>query len=63
MRVCVACTRHLRVSSAATDPHPPTHARTHPPPVQASGFKLERTEMTGTNFYFSRLLEAVRVEA
>jgi hypothetical protein len=31
--------------------------------VQASGFKLERTEMTGTNFYFSRLLEAVRVEA
>ena len=31
--------------------------------LQASGFKLERTEMTGTNFYFSRLLEAVRVEA
>jgi magnesium-protoporphyrin O-methyltransferase len=26
----------------------------------ASGFKLERTEMTGTSFYFSRLLEAVR---
>merc|ERR1719217_771153 len=25
-----------------------------------SGFKLERTEMTGTNFYFSRLLEATR---
>lgn len=25
-----------------------------------SGFKLSRTEMTGTNFYFSRLLEAVR---
>ena len=54
--------RHLRLSSAATDPHP-THARTHPPSVQASGFKLERTEMTGTNFYFSRLLEAVRVDA
>ena len=31
--------------------------------MPASGFKLERTEMTGTNFYFSRLLEAVRVEA
>ena len=62
MRVCVACTRHLRLSSAATDPHP-THAPTHPPPMQASGFKLERTEMTGTNFYFSRLLEAVRVDA
>lgn len=26
----------------------------------ASGFKLARTEMTGTNFYFSRLIEAVR---
>ena len=62
MRVCVACTRRLRLSSAATDPHP-THPPTHPPPVQASGFKLERTEMTGTNFYFSRLLEAVRVDA
>jgi len=28
--------------------------------IQKSGFKLARTEMTGTNFYFSRLLEAVR---
>jgi magnesium-protoporphyrin O-methyltransferase len=28
--------------------------------IEASGFKLKRTEMTGTNFYFSRLLEAVR---
>jgi len=28
--------------------------------LKASGFKLARTEMTGTNFYFSRLLEAVR---
>ena len=28
--------------------------------AQASGFKISRTEMTGTNFYFSRLLEAVR---
>jgi magnesium-protoporphyrin O-methyltransferase len=25
-----------------------------------SGFKIQRTEMTGTNFYFSRLLEATR---
>ena len=31
--------------------------------IEASGFKLKRTEMTGTNFYFSRLLEAVRVDA
>jgi len=28
--------------------------------LEASGFKLARTEMTGTNFYFSRLLEAVK---
>lgn len=28
--------------------------------LEASGFKLTRTEMTGTNFYFSRLLEAER---
>merc|ERR1711988_80892 len=28
--------------------------------LNKSGFKLERTEMTGTNFYFSRLLEAVK---
>jgi len=28
--------------------------------IEASGFKLTRTEMTGTNFYFSRLLEAER---
>jgi len=28
--------------------------------LDASGFKIARTEMTGTNFYFSRLLEAVR---
>jgi len=28
--------------------------------LKDSGFKLSRTEMTGTNFYFSRLLEAVR---
>jgi magnesium-protoporphyrin O-methyltransferase len=26
-----------------------------------AGFKPARTEMTGTNFYFSRLIEAVRV--
>ena len=30
--------------------------------LSAAGFKVERTEMTGTNFYFSRLLEAVREE-
>jgi len=29
--------------------------------LEKSGFKLARTEMTGTNFYFSRLLEAERV--
>jgi len=29
--------------------------------IEEAGFKVERTEMTGTNFYFSRLLEAVRV--
>jgi len=28
--------------------------------LDEAGFKLARTEMTGTNFYFSRLLEAVR---
>ncbi|KAL1512284.1 hypothetical protein AB1Y20_005546 [Prymnesium parvum] len=28
--------------------------------LMSAGFKLQRTEMTGTNFYFSRLLEAVR---
>jgi len=28
--------------------------------LEKSGFKLTRTEMTGTNFYFSRLLEATR---
>ena len=28
--------------------------------VEAAGFKLARTEMTGTNFYFSRLFEAVK---
>lgn len=29
--------------------------------LEAAGFVIERTEMTGTNFYFSRLLEARRV--
>jgi len=28
--------------------------------LDAAGFELARTEMTGTSFYFSRLLEAVR---
>ena len=28
--------------------------------IEAAGFKLARTEMTGTNFYFSRLFEAVK---
>jgi magnesium-protoporphyrin O-methyltransferase len=28
--------------------------------LKAAGFTVRRTEMTGTNFYFSRLLEAVR---
>lgn len=29
--------------------------------LKQAGFKIARTEMTSTNFYFSRLLEAVRV--
>lgn len=28
--------------------------------IQAAGFKVKRKEMTSTNFYFSRLLEAER---
>jgi len=28
--------------------------------LETAGFELKRTEMTGTNFYFSRLLEAVK---
>jgi magnesium-protoporphyrin O-methyltransferase len=28
--------------------------------MAAAGFKVRRAEMTGTNFYFSRLLEGVR---
>lgn len=28
--------------------------------IKAAGFKVARTEMTGTSFYFSRLLECVR---
>ena len=28
--------------------------------LEEAGFSLTRTEMTGTNFYFSRLLEATR---
>ena len=28
--------------------------------LAAAGFTVRRTEMTGTSFYFSRLLEAVR---
>ena len=28
--------------------------------LKQAGFKIKRTEMTSTNFYFSRLLEAVR---
>jgi len=28
--------------------------------IEKAGFQLKRTEMTGTNFYFSRLLEAER---
>jgi len=30
--------------------------------LDAAGFRLSRTEMTGSKFYFSRLLEAVRKE-
>ena len=29
--------------------------------LKSAGFSIERTEMTGTNFYFSRLLEARRL--
>ena len=28
--------------------------------IRNAGFKISRTEMTGTNFYFSRLLEATK---
>lgn len=28
--------------------------------LKLAGFKVKRTEMTSTNFYFSRLLEAVK---
>ena len=28
--------------------------------LSLAGFKIKRTEMTSTNFYFSRLLEAVK---
>jgi magnesium-protoporphyrin O-methyltransferase len=28
--------------------------------LEQAGFTVRRTEMTSTNFYFSRLLEAVR---
>ena len=28
--------------------------------LRRAGFKVKRTEMTSTNFYFSRLLESVR---
>ena len=57
------CCMHAAPAAELGCHRPPPHAPTHPPLVQASGFKLERTEMTGTNFYFSRLLEAVRVDA
>ena len=29
--------------------------------LERAGFTITRTEMTGTSFYFSRLLEATRV--
>ena len=29
--------------------------------MEKAGFKIEREEFTGTNFYFSKLLEAVKV--
>ena len=29
--------------------------------LKAAGFEVRRTEMTATSFYFSRLIEAVRV--
>ena len=28
--------------------------------LKRAGFKVKRTEMTSTNFYFSRLIESVR---
>jgi magnesium-protoporphyrin O-methyltransferase len=31
--------------------------------LERAGFNIQRTEMTGTSFYFSRLLEATRAEA
>merc|ERR1719223_2162162 len=57
-----------KIGELAPGPSKTTRAYLHPEEavvsaLQAAGFKLSRTEMTGTNFYFSRLLEAVRVDA
>ncbi|KAG8458674.1 hypothetical protein KFE25_008471 [Diacronema lutheri] len=54
-----------KVGELFPGPSKTTRAYLHPEDevvkaLEASGFTIQRTEMTGTNFYFSRLLEAVR---
>jgi len=54
-----------KIGELAPGPSKTTRAYLHPEEkvvtaLEGAGFKLARTEMTGTNFYFSRLLEAVR---
>lgn len=54
-----------KVGELFPGPSKTTRAYLHPEEdvvtaLREAGFELRRTEMTGTNFYFSRLLEAVR---
>mmetsp|Transcript_12027 Transcript_12027/g.16690 ORF Transcript_12027/g.16690 Transcript_12027/m.16690 type:complete len:274 (+) Transcript_12027:67-888(+) len=54
-----------KVGELFPGPSKTTRAYLHPEAdvrkaLQQAGFKIQREEMTGTNFYFSRLLEAVR---
>ena len=54
-----------KIGELAPGPSKTTRAYLHPEEkvvtaLEAAGFKIARTEMTGTNFYFSRLLEAVK---
>jgi len=54
-----------KIGELAPGPSKTTRAYLHPEEkvvsaLEAAGFQISRTEMTGTNFYFSRLLEAVK---
>jgi magnesium-protoporphyrin O-methyltransferase len=54
-----------KVGELFPGPSKTTRAYLHPEEdvrkaLKQAGFKVKRTEMTSTNFYFSRLLEAVR---